>query len=130
MAAERRPALGTRFAEISSDLALLGLHALALAKAEGRTATRAALIAVATALGALGVAISGALTLVSALVLIAIALGLPPWAAALVIGGALTVGGAVALQIALDMLRRVRFEFPETRSAMAESVEWLKALRL
>jgi len=62
--------------------------------------------------------------------LVAISLGLPPWAAALVVGGALTFGGLVALQIAVEMLRRVRFEFPETRSAMAESAEWLRTLRL
>jgi hypothetical protein len=124
------PRLRSRFAAISEDLALLCLHTLALAKSEGRTATRAAVIALATAAGALAVAISGALTLVSALVLVAISLGLPPWAAALVVGGALTLGGLVALQIAVEMLRRVRFEFPETRSAMAESAEWLRTLRL
>ena len=129
MAADTRPPLRSRFAAISSDLSLLALHALALAKSEGRTATGAALVAVATALGALGVAISGALTLVSALVLTAIALGLPPWAAAFVVGGTLTVGGVVVLQIAFEMLRRVRFEFPETRAAMTESAEWLRSLQ-
>ena len=130
MGADTRPPLRSRFAAISSDLSLLALHALALAKSEGRTATRAAVIAIATATGALGVAIGGALTLVSALVLTAIALGLPPWAAAFVVGGTLTVGGIVALQVAFAMLRRVHFEFPETRAAMTESVEWLKSLRL
>jgi hypothetical protein len=69
------------------------------------------------------------ITLVSALVLVIVALGLSPWAAALAVGVLLTLGGAVALHVGVDMVRHVRLHFPETRDAVAEGLSWLKSLQ-
>lgn len=128
MATHERHTLRHRFDEIASDLGLLALHTMALARLEGRAAARAVLIAVATGVAAAAIAVAGALTLVSALVLTAVALGLPPWAAALVVGGLLTVGGVLGVQVAMAGLTRVRAEFPETRAAFSENLEWFKRL--
>src|SRR5262245_47212735 len=111
----RETTLGNTFSEIARDLISLVADTLVLARAEGRLAARAAIVALVTAVAALTIAMAGALTLVAALVLVAVAFGLPPWAAALVVGGTLVLGGLVAFQIATEMLRRTRFEFAETR---------------
>lgn len=128
MPAHETRTLRSRFDEIASDLGLLALHTVALAKTEGRVAAKAIFIALATGLASIGVAIGGALTLVSALVLTAVALGLPAWAAALVVGGLLTLGGLVGVTVATEMLRRVRVEFPETRASLADNIAWFRRL--
>jgi hypothetical protein len=57
-----------------------------------------------------------------------VALGLAPWAAALVVGVALILGGGIAVHVGVDMVRQVRLHFPETRDALAEGLTWLKNL--
>jgi len=76
-----------------------------------------------------GLLVCGVFTVVSALVLVIVALGLPPWAAALAVGVLLTLGGAVAIHVGVDMVRHVRLHFPETRDAITEGMSWLKGLQ-
>jgi len=125
---ERRP-LRDVLAAVSRNLLLLVVQLGGIAKAELGMAVGAVRNGVFVAAVGAALLVSGALTLVGALVLIAVALGLPPWAAALAVGVLLTFGGLVAVQVGLGSVRRVRLEFPETRGAVTESVEWLKTLQ-
>jgi len=116
-------------AAITSDLFLLGAQLFGIASAEGRVAAGAARSGAVVATVGVGLLVCGALTLVSALVLVIVALGLPPWAAALAVGVLLTFGGAVAVHVGVDMVRHVRLHFPETRDAITEGLSWLKSLQ-
>jgi hypothetical protein len=126
--ADPRP-LGAVFAALSEDLLLLVTHTGAVAGAEARDAARRVTTAALLALAGVAVALVGGFTLISALVLIMIALGLAPWAAALLVGVLLLLGGAVVVQIGITSVRRVPLEFAETRGAVTENWEWLKTLR-
>ena len=64
--------------------------------------------------------------LVSALVLIVIALGLPAWAAATLVGLLLTAGGALAAWYFVVVTRRLELTLRETRESVRETLEWLK----
>jgi len=108
---------------------LLVAQLVAIARAEVGIAVGAARSGLVVASVGAALLVFGALTLVAALVLAAIALGLPPWAAALVIGVLLTLGGGVAVSVGLESIRRVRVQFPETRGALTDGVEWLKTIR-
>ena len=116
-------------AAITSDLFLLGAQLFGIASAEGRVAAGAARGGAVVATVGVGLLVCGALTLVSALVLVIVALGLPAWAAALAVGVLLTFGGAVAVHVGVDMVRHVRLHFPETRGAITEGLSWLKSLQ-
>jgi len=116
-------------AAISADLMLLFAQLAAIAKAEIGVAVAAARSGVVLATAGAALLIFGALTLVAAMVLAAIALGLPPWAAALLVGTLLTLGGGVAVSVGVESIRRVRLQFPETRGAVTDGVEWLKTIR-
>ncbi len=116
-------------AAITSDLVLLGSQLFGIASVEGRVAAGAARNGAMVAIVGAGLLVGGALTLVSALVLAMVALGLSPWAAALAVGVLLTLGGAVALHVGVDMVRHVRLHFPETRDAVTEGLAWLKNLQ-
>jgi len=116
-------------AAITNDLLLLGAQLFGIASAEGRVAAGAARNAAVVAIVGAGLLVCGTFTLVSALVLVIVALGLSPWAAALAVGVLLTFGGAVALHVGVDMVRHVRLHFAETRDAFAEGLSWLKSLQ-
>ena len=112
--------------ELSSDLRALAEQSLDLARAEIAAAKSEITTAtVGLAAGALA-ALVGLLVLVSALVLIAIALGMPPWAAATAVGLLLTVGGAFTVRAFTARLRTTHIDLRETRSSLAETMEWLK----
>ena len=124
-----RRSLRETFSAISADLMLLFAQLAAIAKAEIGVAVAAARSGVVLASAGAALLIFGALTLVAALVLAAIALGLPPWAAALLVGVLLTLGGGVAVSVGLESIRRVQLQFAETRGAVTDGVEWLKTIR-
>ena len=116
-------------AAITNDLLLLGAQLFGIATVEGRVAAGAARNGVVVAILGAALLVCGVLTLVSALVLVIVALGLSPWAAALAVGVLLTLGGAVALHVGVDMVRHVRLHFPQTRGAITEGLSWLKSLQ-
>ena len=72
------------------------------------------------------VTVAGAAVLVSALVLILIALGLPAWAASLVVGVTLTGAGAIAARHFVGSIRSAELGMKETRESLRETMEWLK----
>jgi len=116
-------------AAITNDLLLLGAQLFGIATVEGMVAAGAARNGVVVAILGAALLVCGVLTLVSALVLVIVALGLSPWAAALAVGVLLTLGGAVALHVGVDMVRHVRLHFPQTRGAITEGLSWLKSLQ-
>ncbi len=72
------------------------------------------------------IAFGGFGVLVTALVLIAIALGLPPWAAALLVSVALMAVGAGMVVYFVNDLRSAQLTLKETRDSLKETMEWLK----
>jgi len=124
----RRP-LREVLVAISRDLFLLIGQLVSIAKAELGAVVGAVRNGVLVATVGVALLLCGVLTLVTALILIAVALGLPPWAAALTVGVALTLAGGVAIQIGVGSVRRVELEFAETRAAVTEGVEWVRTLQ-
>jgi hypothetical protein len=111
---------------LSQDLRRLLDETLGLARAEITTALRSTLFYVAVAAAAVVIVLGGLLVLVSALVLMAIALGLPPWAAATVVALILIGGGAGLAYFCVTKLRQVEFDLQHTRRSVKETVAWLK----
>ncbi len=122
----RSPALRQLLGAASEDLQALASQTLALARLEFAAATSALVTSV------LGVAISLVIVLgsvgvlMSALVLIAIALGLPAWAAATAVGLVLAIAGALSARRFLGQARSVSFTLSETRESIKETIEWMK----
>lgn len=110
---------------LSRDLRVLLDQTVGLARTEINTAVRSTVLYAAIATGAIVVVIGGLLVLLSALVLIAIALGLPPWAAAILVGVLLIGAGAVTAYACVVKLRQVEFDLRHTRRSVKETLEWL-----
>ena len=117
------------FTEITVDLSSLVRLIASIFRLEMRDAVTSARNSILILVAGCAFCVGGGLTLICALVLIGVALGMSPWAAALAVGALMLIGGAVALQVSLESLRRVHLEFPQTRGALSESVEWLKTIR-
>jgi hypothetical protein len=72
-------------------------------------------------------AYAGLLSIVAALVLVLAAIGLPPWAAALV-GGVVVIGGAYLLvRAGLAALRPPQLTPHATIDTLKEDAQWLKS---
>lgn len=120
------PSLAELMGVLMTDAQTLVRKEIELARAElGEEITKAKRAGIALGAGA-AIAAVGALLLVIMLVQILIAWGLAPWLAYLIVGGALTLIGALAL---MGGLRRARTIDPmprETIETVREDVEWLK----
>lgn len=96
-----------------------------LAKAEIREESRKAIQA-GTALGAGAVcALYGAGFLLAALAAL-LALAMPWWAAALIVGGLLAIGGGIAVSVGIERFKHVSPTPGKTIADVKENVEWLK----
>ncbi len=119
--------LGEMFAELSRDTRTLIQQEVQLAKTElsekaSKMATGAALV-----VGGGLIAYGGLLAVVAAVVLILIALGLPPWAAA-GLGGSLVAGlGYMLIRSGLAALRAQELTPRKTIETLKEDAQWLKA---
>ncbi len=126
---ETRPesqSIGQLLGAVSGDLRTLAGQTLALGRLElGNTVSALAWSAAGLSLSIV-IAIAGLAVLVSALVLIVIALGLPAWAAATLVGLLLTAGGALAAWYFVVVTRRLELTLRETRESVRETLEWLK----
>ena len=126
---ETRPesqSIGQLLGAVSGDLCTLAGQTLALGRLElGNTVSALAWSAAGLSLSIV-IAIAGLAVLVSALVLIVIALGLPAWAAATLVGLLLTAGGALAAWYFVVVTRRLELTLRETRESVRETLEWLK----
>ena len=112
--------------ELSIDLRLLCTQTLALARAEMQSTVKGFFASTAGIAAGAIVALSGFLVLLSALVLGAIALGLPPWAAAGLVGLLVTVTGGATVYVSLNRMKRLHFDWRDTRESAAETMTWLK----
>ena len=120
------PRLKTLLASVSTDVQLLASQTLTLARLEiANAASRVAWSAIGLA-ASVFVAIAGLAVLVSALVLILVALGLPAWAASTLVGVMLTGSGALAARYFVGSIRNAEFGMKETRESLRETMEWLK----
>lgn len=111
---------------ISTDVQLLVSQTLTLAQVEvSANASKLAWSGVGV-LASVFVAAAGAAVLVSALVLIVVALGVPAWAASTLVGFVLTVGGALSARHFVSAIRQTELDLKETRESLRETMEWLK----
>jgi hypothetical protein len=117
----------TLLQSLSQDLRLMVEQSLGLARAEIGAAVRSTLFYVAIAAAAVVVGFAGLLVLVSAVVLIAVALGLPPWAAATIVGLLMTIGGAGVAYWCITRLPHAGLDLPRTRRSLKETLAWVKA---
>jgi phosphoglycerol transferase MdoB-like AlkP superfamily enzyme len=120
------PAFSQLFKAVSADLGALASHTVALARLEFSTAISTVAWSTAGVIAGVLIALIGLLVFAGALVLIAVALGLPPWAAALVVAVVLiAAGGGTALYF-VNGLRSAHLTLSETRNSLKETLEWLK----
>jgi len=119
--------LGEMFAELSRETRTLVQQELQLAKTEltekaSKLGKGAGLI-----VGGGLIAYGGLLAIIAALVLITIALGVPPWAAALV-GGVLAAGiGYLLIRSGFAALKPQGLTPRKTIDTLKEDAQWLKA---
>ena len=119
--------LGEMFAELSRETRTLVQQELQLARTEltekaSRMGKGAAVI-----VGGGLIAYAGLLAIVAALVLILMAIGLPPWAAAL-LGGVLVAGiGYLLVRSGLATLKSQELAPRKTIETLKEDAQWLKA---
>ena len=119
--------LGKLFAELSRETRTLVQQELHLAKTEltekvSKIGKGAGLI-----VGGGLIAYSGLLAIVAALVLILVAIGLPPWAAA-ALGGVLVAGvGYLLVRAGLAALNPRELTPQKTIDTLKEDAQWLKA---
>ena len=111
---------------ISTDVQLLASQTLTLARLEVSTAASKLAWSGAALLASVLVTVAGAAVLVSAVVLILVALGLPAWAASTLVGVMLTGAGTVAARYFVGSMRNARLDMKETRESLRETIEWLK----
>ena len=122
----RAPSFGQLLGAVSADLRTLVSQTVALGRLEVGAATSAvAWSAVGISVSIL-IALAGCSVLVSALVLAAIALGLPAWVGAMLVGLVLTTAGVLSARHFLGRARHIEFRLRETRHSIGETLEWLK----
>jgi hypothetical protein len=127
MAIKDERTLGEMFAELSRETRTLVQQELRLAKTElGEKASRMGKGAGLIVGGGL-IAYGGLLAMIAAMVLIMIALGVPPWAAALV-GGVIAAGiGYLLIRSGLAALKPQELTPRKTIDTLKEDAQWLKA---
>ena len=115
--------LGELLTGISTDVRLLASQTLALARVEVSTAASKLAWSGGGVLASVLVAAAGTAVLVSAVVLILIALGLPAWAASTLVGVVLIVGGGLAARSFISAIRRTKLGLEKTRASLRETLD-------
>ncbi|HEY7188828.1 MAG TPA: phage holin family protein [Vicinamibacterales bacterium] len=120
------PSLRDLLNGISTDVHLLASQTLALGRLEVSAAVSTLAWSAMGLFASLFIAAAGAAVLVSALVLILVALGVPPWAAATLVGFVLVVGAALSARHFVNAIRQTEIGLRQTRQSIHETLEWLK----
>lgn len=121
--------VGELLGELTHDMGTLVRQEVALAKTEmSDKISRLTGDLVAVGAGAL-VAWIGGLTLVAALVLVLVAIGVAAWLSALLVGGVLAGAGYVMLQKGLGNLKRADLAPTRTVGTLKADVQWAKEQR-
>ncbi len=119
--------LGEMFAELSRETRTLVQQELQLAKTELTEKASKMGKGAAFIVGGGLIAYAGLLAIVAAFVLILMAIGLPPWAAAL-LGGVLVAGiGYLLIRSGLAALKPQELAPRKTIDTLKEDAQWLKA---
>jgi hypothetical protein len=119
--------LGEMFAQLSRETRTLVQQELELAKAEITEKATAMGKGAALIVGGGLIAYAGLLAIVAALVLVLIAIGLPPWVATFV-GGLLVAGiGYLLIRSGLAALKPRELAPRKTMETLKEGAQWLKA---
>jgi Putative Actinobacterial Holin-X, holin superfamily III len=119
--------LGEMFAELSRETRTLVQQELQLAKTELTEKASKMGKGVGLLVGGGLIAYGGLLAIIAAMVLLLIAIGLPPWAAALV-GGVLVAGiGYLLIRSGLAALKPQELTPRKTIDTLKENAQWLKA---
>jgi Putative Actinobacterial Holin-X, holin superfamily III len=121
------PSLRDLLNGISTDIQLLAAQTMTLARLEASAAASKLAWSAIGVVASAFVAVAGVAVLISALVLILVALGLPAWAASTLVGIALTGGGALSARYFIGLMRSAELGMKETRESLRETVAWLKA---
>ncbi|HZS04183.1 MAG TPA: phage holin family protein [Blastocatellia bacterium] len=125
--AAQRESLGELISDLASQSASLVRDEVSLAKQELReklgTFKAAAMV---IACGAV-TALIASLVLCAALILV-LSLYVEPWAAALIVGGALAVTAGVILAVGVSHLKRTNLKPEQTLETLEENKEWLKEI--
>lgn len=117
--------LGELFSKLASDVSLLIRQEIALAKKEfGQMLGQALGGAVSLVIGAV-LATVGLLALLAALIL-ALALVMPHWAAALVVGLAFIVVGAILAVIGINRLKKLKLIPERTARTLQDDAEMVR----
>ena len=119
--------LGEMFAELSRETRTLVQQELQLAKTELTEKASKLGKGVGLIVGGGLIAYGGLLAIIAAMVLITIALGVPPWAAALV-GGVLAAAiGYLLIRSGLAALKPQELTPQKTIDTLKEDAQWLRA---
>jgi hypothetical protein len=122
-AAQERP-LGELLADLSRDASALVRDELALARVEMGEKLARARAHVRLIVAGVAATILGGLTLVACAVLVLVALGVPAWGAALLVGLALASSGTLLALRGLTALRDEDLRPTETLRTMRELITW------
>jgi len=129
-AVRQERSLGELFGEFSQDMTLLVRQEIRLARTEmGEKASTVSRKLVSVAAGGF-VAYIGSLALVAGIVLLLTeVVGLRAWLSALLVGGALAIGGYVGLRVGLRELKHIDPAPRRTVATIKDDVRWAKELR-
>jgi hypothetical protein len=122
----RHPSLRDLLNGISTDVQLLASQTLALGRLEVSAAVSTLAWSAMGLFASVFIAAAGAAVLVSALVLILVALAVPPWAAATLVGFVLVVSAVLSARHFINAIRRTEIGLRQTRQSIHETLEWLK----
>jgi cobalamin synthase len=120
------PSLRDLLNGISTDVQLLASQTLALGRLEVSAAVSTLAWSAMGLFASVFIAAAGAAVLVSALVLILVALAVPPWAAATLVGFVLVVSAVLSARHFINAIRRTEIGLRQTRQSIHETLEWLK----
>ena len=121
--------LGDLFAGLSRETTTLVRQEVTLAKTElTQKATEVGKDVGFLAVGG-AVAYAGALALIAAVILVLVALGLPAWLAALLVGLVVAGGGYLLVQRGLSALKRVDLAPRQTVETLKDDIDALKGAK-
>jgi hypothetical protein len=97
-----------------------------LARLEAQAATQSLKGLAVGLVAGLALAVGGMLVLLAALVLIGVALGLPPWASALLVATLLVAAGAAIIWVFSSQFTPQTLSLPRTRRSVRDTLSWIK----
>ena len=119
--------VGQMFADLSREIRTLIQQETQLAKTELSEKASQMMKGVAYIAGGGLLAYGGVLAVVAAIVLVLIALGLPPWAGALIGGLVIAGAGYLLIRIGLAALRPRELAPRHTIETLKEDAQWLRS---